>query len=298
MGYKLVDTMDVDAAIERAAILIEALPYLRKFRGGFTVLKIGGGATQHADTLDQLLTDIIFLESVCLHPVIVYGASRSIDRAMLDAGIKPEFRDGLRVTDATTMKIISDVLVDDINNKFLKLFKQQGAKARGLGPLFGAEAVLRGQRVSDEHLGLVGTVTDVDTSAIRDCLSDEMIPIVPAICVEADGTRLNVSADHAAEAVAEALSAEKLMILTDVDGVEERKDGSGTLIRTLRLSEAIDLIDSGILEGGMHRKLCACIAALRSGVRKTHIVNGQTPHSILLEVYTDTGVGTAVIRDQ
>ncbi len=286
-------------AIEKADVLIEALHWIRQFRGSIAVIKLGGSVMDSADDMVHLLLDTIFMESVGMQPVIIHGGGKAISRAMQEAGITPRFVQGRRYTDAATLKIVERVLAGEVNEGIAKRIEEFGGMARPLN--FRTKNVLTAKQItlSDEagspiDLGYVGRVTDVDTAAIRALCSRGIVPVIPSVAETPDGQRLNINADTAAQMIAEKLGAEKLVFVSDVPGVLRDKEDRSSLIRELSLDEAQRLIDDGTIQGGMIPKVQACMETVRRGVRKVHMVDGRLRHSLLLDIYTRTGVGTVI----
>ncbi|MGQ9504930.1 MAG: acetylglutamate kinase [Thermogutta sp.] len=289
-------------AIEKADVLIEALRWIRTFRGKITVIKLGGSVMEDERAMSHLLLDVLFMETVGMQPVIVHGGGAAISRAMKEAGIEPRFVRGRRYTDEETIKIVEHVLTYEINEKLAKGIEALGGRAQPLNfrtknVLFGKKLALTDNSGSVIDLGLVGEVTRVDSDTIIDLCVRGIVPVIPSMCLTDDGTKLNVNADTAATAVAQAVRAEKLVFLSDVNGVRLRKDDPDSLIHSLTAEQARNLIRQGVIEAGMIPKVEACLETLKHGVNKIHIIDGRIRHSLLLEVYTTTGVGTEIVPD-
>lgn len=289
-------------AIEKADVLIEALGWIRQFRDRITVIKLGGSIMQDKDALRHVLLDIVFMETVGMRPVIVHGGGAAISKAMDDAGIEPNFIQGRRFTDEATLAIVERVLAGEINQNIADEIEHLEGRALNLNfastnVLFGKQLTLLGKSGEDIDLGLVGTVTRVDRAVIENLCYAGQVPVIPSMCEDDDsGQHYNVNADTAAMAVAQSLGAEKLIYLSDVNGVRTDKDNPETLIHTLDAATAKAMIESGQIESGMVPKVEACLDTLDKGVRKIHIVDGRIRHSLLLEIYTDTGVGTQIVQ--
>jgi len=286
---------------EKADVLIEALRWIREFRGHVTVIKLGGSLMDDEFRLAHLLLDVVFMESVGMRPVLVHGGGAAISRAMAAAGLEPRFVQGRRFTDQPALAIVEQVLAGEINEGLVRQIQQLGGCAGALNfrttpVLFGEKIELRenGQPVD---LGFVGEVTRVDHQKIRELYERGVVPVIPSMCIGADGQKYNVNADTAATAVAQALQAEKLVFLSDVNGVRRDKNDPNSLIHSLTAGEARGLIASGAVEAGMIPKVEACVETLAHGVRKIHVIDGRLRHSLLLEVYTSVGVGTEIIAD-
>jgi len=289
-------------AIEKADVLIEALRWIRTFRGKITVIKLGGSVMEDERSMGHLLLDILFMETVGMQPVIVHGGGAAISRAMKEAGIQPRFVQGRRYTDEETVKIVEQVLAYEINEKLAKGIEELGGRAQAMNfrtknVLFGQKLVLTDESGSTIDLGLVGEVTRVDSDTIIDLCARGVVPVIPSMCLSDDGTKLNVNADTAATAVARAVRAEKLVFLSDVNGVRLRKDDPDSLIHSLTAEQARDLIRQGVIDAGMIPKVEACLETLKHGVNKIHIIDGRLRHSLLLEVYTTKGVGTEIVHN-
>jgi acetylglutamate kinase len=289
----------MDDAIRKADVLIEALSYIRTFRGRLTVIKLGGSAMEDSDILQATLQDVVFMETVGMRPILVHGGGKPIDRAMAAAGLKPRKIEGRRYTDDETLAIVVRVLLEEINAGIVRRIRGLGGRAVGLhtGPLqclFGERLKLPGTDGQPVDLGRVGRVTRVDRSMIEDFCAAGVVPVLPSVALDADGGWLNVNADTAAAAVAAQLQAEKLVILTDTPGILQDKKNENSLLRSLDPQGCRDLIESGIIDEGMIPKVEACLESLRAGVRKTHMIDGRLRHSVLLEIYTDRGVGTEI----
>jgi len=281
----------VQALIDKARVLIEALPYISDFRGRTVVVKIGGAALEDVDLRRRFAEDVTLLDWVGINVVVVHGGGKQIT-AMLDRlGIPATFVDGLRVTDASTLEIVEMVLGGAINKELVRLIHALGGRAVGITGKDGGLARAR-RSFGDVDLGLVGEVTGIDRAVI-DRLIPEFIPVIAPLATGEDGQTLNVNADTFAGRLATALDAEKLVLLTDVPGVLA---ADGTLISTLDADQAQRLIAAGVIRGGMIPKVKNALAALDTGVRKVHIIDGRLEHALLLEVFTREGVGTQLVR--
>jgi acetylglutamate kinase len=292
-------------AIEKADVLIEALQWIRAFRDKVTVVKIGGRVIDEEEALRRLLLDVVFMETVGMRPVIVHGGGAAINRRMQEAGLEPRFIQGRRYTDDATLAIVEQVLAYDNNNTIADRIEELGGRAAPLNfkttnVLFGRRLTLPGESDGDKpiDLGHVGEVTRVDRTTIDNLCYAGIVPVIPSMCIEEGhkDQKLNVNADTAAMAVAEAIHAEKLVFLSDVNGVRRRKDDPDSLIHSLSGESARELIASGAIESGMIPKVEACLETLDRGVRKVHIIDGRIKHSLLLEVYTSQGVGTEIVK--
>jgi acetylglutamate kinase len=272
---------------EKAKVLIEAFPYIKNFHGRTVVVKYGGKAMVDEDLREKVMQDIALLNLVGIKVVVVHGGGPQINEYLSRLGIDAHFIGGLRVTDEETMEVVRMVLTGKINRELVAMLTRYGMNAIGLS---GEDAgLLEGEKISEE-LGLVGKVVDVNSTVIRSLLDDGFIPVIASIAVGKDGTILNINADEAASKIASSLEADKLIYLTDVDGVYI----DGRLISRLSTSEAEDLVRSGKIAGGMIPKIESVVEAVKSGVSRVHILNGTTPHALLLEIFTDEGIGTMV----
>jgi acetylglutamate kinase len=294
----------VQEAIEKADLLIEAMGWIRRFRDKITVIKLGGSVMEDPEALTHLLIDVVFMETVGMRPIVVHGGGAAISRAMNEAKIEPRFIQGRRYTDDATLKIVERVLAGEINEALAARIEELGGRAMPLNfvgvennnVLFGEKLTLNGANGEQIDLGHVGRVTSVDRDTIENLCYAGQVPVIPSMCeTTRGGERLNVNADTAATAVAQALGAEKLVFLSDVNGVRRQKEDPDSLIHSLNDAEARRLMASGSIESGMIPKVEACLDTLARGVRKIHIIDGRIRHSLLLEVYTNEGIGTEII---
>ncbi len=290
----------MDDAIRKADVLIEALGYIRTFRDRLTVIKLGGSAMEDAGALRATLQDVVFMATVGMRPVLVHGGGKPIDRAMAAAGLKPRKVQGRRHTDDATLAIVVRVLIDEINAGIVRQIRQLGGRAVGLHSgslktLFGERLQLTGVDGRPIDLGRVGKVTRVDRALIEDYSAGGVVPVIPSLALDADGGWLNVNADTAAAAVAAHLGAEKLVLLTDTPGILRDLRDEASLIRSVNAEGIQQLVRERVIDSGMIPKVEACLDSLRGGVRKTHIIDGRLRHSLLLEIYTDRGVGTEIV---
>lgn len=290
----------VEEAIRKAAVLVEALEWIRQFRGRYVVIKLGGSTLDDRESVSSLLTDVIFMETVGMRPVIVHGGGKSISRAMAEAGIEPRFVHGRRYTDEATIEIVSNTLAGQLAEELVEMIRGQGAKSESIS--FLSTNCLMGERlqlIDDDgqpiDLGQVGQITDVDCEVIHEVHDRGVIPVIPSVALASDGSRLNVNADTAAAAVARHLKAEKLVFLSDVPGICTDKTDRDSLISHLSARRCRDLIADGTIESGMVPKVDAALEALEAGVGKIHIVDAGMQHSLLLEIYSDHGVGTEIV---
>ena len=288
-------------AIQKADTLVEALGWIRKFRDTTTVIKLGGSVVEHPESLRHLLLDIVFMSTLGMRLVVVHGGGKAISRAMDASGITPRFVQGRRYTDDATLAIVERVLATEINHDLVARIEQFGGRAMSLN--FLSTNVLFGERLALSgpdgpiDLGHVGEVTRVDRLSIDNLTYAGQVPVIPSMAMARDGGKLNVNADTAATAVAVAINAEKLVVLSDIPGVLRDVGDPESLIHSLTASEARRLIADGTIAGGMIPKIEGCLDTLDRGVKKIHVIDGRLRHSLLLEIYTTSGVGTELVRD-
>jgi len=292
----------VEEAIQKADVLIEALTWIRRFRGKVTVLKLGGSVMEDEAAMRHLLLDVVFMETVGMRPVVVHGGGAAISRAMAGAGIEPRFVKGRRYTDEAILEIVERVLAGEINEGIARRINELGGRAEPLNFMTGNVLVGRKMELLDEtgrpiDLGHVGEVTSVDCRPIELLCQGGIVPVIPSMCVTEQGEKLNVNADTAATAVARTLKAEKMVYLSDVNGVRRDKHDPDSLVHSLTAEEAQQMIQSGAVDTGMIPKVQACLDTLEEGVGKVHIIDGRLRHSLLLEVYTSKGVGTQIVGE-
>jgi len=280
--------------LKRAQTLVEALPYIRKFFGKTIVIKYGGKAWKDEDLKRNIAEDIVLMRYVGIKPVVVHGGGEAITAMMKKLNIKPRFIDGNRVTDADTMEVVEMVLVGKVNKEIVSTLNQLGGKAIGLEGKDGGLILAR--RVKEEKLGLVGEIEEINPSSIQVLEREGFIPVIAPVGVSREGETLNINADVVAAGIAKSLKAEKLIFLTDVKGILEDVSDENSLISTLSIEKMNELMRKGKIQKGMMAKVRACEEALRGGVNKVHIISGKIPHSLLLEIFTDRGIGTQVVR--
>jgi len=289
----------MEKLIEKAKILIEALPYIRAFSGKTVVIKYGGKAMTEEALKNAFAQDVVLMKYIGINPVVVHGGGPQINLMMKRLGLEPKFIKGVRVTDAQTMEIVEMVLGGMINKEIVALINQHGGRAVGLtgkdGRLIRAKKVREGDSPSkgDEpiDMGLVGEVEKVDPQVIRNLDQDRFIPVIAPIGADSEGRTYNINADWVAGAVASALKAEKLLLLTDVKGI---LDGQGRLLPTISKKDAARLIKQDVIKEGMLPKVKAALSAVEGGVTKAHIIDGRVAHALLLEIFTDKGIGTEI----
>ena len=304
MRFQLIaESLVLEDAIEKADLLIEAMGWIRQFRDKITVIKLGGSVMEDPEALRHLLVDIVFMETVGMRPIVVHGGGAAISRAMDEARIEPRFIQGRRYTDDATLKIVERVLAGEINEAIATRIEEFGGRAMPLNfagdknnnVLFGERLTLQGEDGQPVDLGHVGRVTRVDRDTIENLCYAGQVPIIPSMCETDAGERLNVNADTAATAVAQALGAEKLVFLSDVNGVRRDKNDPDSLIHSLTAKEARRLIAEKSIEAGMIPKVEGCLDTLEKGVGKIHIIDGRMRHSLMLEIYTNQGIGTEIV---
>ncbi|MCX7817295.1 MAG: acetylglutamate kinase [Syntrophales bacterium] len=293
---------DIQASVERANVLLEALPYIKRFYDRVVVIKYGGHAMVDGELKDLFAQDVVMMKYIGIHPVIVHGGGPQIGDLLKTLGKESKFIQGMRVTDEETMDIVEMVLVGRVNKDIVGLINRHGGKAVGLsgkdGNLIkGEKYYLTSEKAKNTppeiiDLGLVGKVKEINGSLILSLVSSGFIPVIAPTGVGENGETYNINADVVASAVAATLKAEKLIILTDVAGV---MDKNKKLIHTMNNEQALRLIEDGTISGGMFPKIKSCLKALRSGVGKAHIIDGRLKHAILLEIFTDKGIGTEIV---
>ncbi|MEE9192249.1 MAG: acetylglutamate kinase [Candidatus Aerophobetes bacterium] len=283
----------MEEALKRAKVLVEALPYIQKFSGKTVVAKLGGKAMGEKLSRD-VAQDIVLMRYVGIKPVVIHGGGEAISSLMKRLGIKPRFIEGNRVTDQETMDVVEMVLVGKINKRIVSMLNQCGGRAVGLEGRDGQLIVAKKRQ--DKPLGLVGEVEEVNSSYVQILQKEGFIPVIAPVGADRKGVALNINADIMAAEVASALKAEKLIFLTDVEGILEDPSSGKTPISTITLKQIGDMLAKGMIEKGMMPKVEGCQKALEGGVNKVHIISGKLSHSLLLEIFTDEGIGTEIIR--
>lgn len=285
----------MEELIKKAGTLIEALPYIQKFSGKTVVIKYGGNAMINDELKHSVIEDITLLKFIGLNPIVVHGGGPDISKALSDNNIKSRFVNGLRVTDADTMRIAQMVLVGKTNKEIVSLFNARGGKAVGFCGIDGAFIKCRKQYAEVdgrlEDLGYVGDIIEVNPHIVEYISMDAYIPVIAPIGTDDEGNSYNINADSVAAAVAKAVGAEKLILLTDVEGV---KDEEGKIVYEATREEIFDMIDKEIIVGGMLPKVLGCVEAIDAGVKGVHIIDGRIPHCLLLEIFTKSGTGTMI----
>ena len=282
--------------LEKAEVLIEALPYIQRFNRKIVVVKYGGSAMLDEELKQNVIKDVVLLKLVGFKPIIVHGGGKEISRWVGKVGMEPHFINGLRVTDKDTMEIAEMVLAK-VNKELVTLVQSLGVKGVGISGKDGGLLKVDKKLADGEDIGFVGNVREVDPKILYDLLEKDFLPIVFPVGYDDEFNTYNINADDAACAIAEAVHAEKLAFLSDIEGVYKDHTDPSTLISELRVSEAQALIDEGYVGGGMIPKLGNCIHAIEEGVSRVHILDGRIPHSLLLEIFTNKGIGTAILRD-
>ncbi|MCI5747714.1 acetylglutamate kinase [Eubacterium pyruvativorans] len=280
---------------EKAQILIEALPYIQRFNGNTVVVKYGGSAMKDEDLKMHVIEDVALLKLVGMRPIIVHGGGKEISRWVKKSGIVPEFYNGLRITDRETLEV-AEMVLGKVNTDLVSLVQQLGVNAMGISGMDGDLLKVRKVMPDGQDIGFVGEVTRVNPDILWKLLDDDFVPVIFPIGSDKEGNAYNINGDHAAAAIAQAIHADKLIYLTDTRGVYRDPSDPDTLISELDEDEALRLIDEGVVQGGMIPKIRNCIDSIRNGVRRVHILDGSAEHSILLEIFTDRGVGTAIME--
>ena len=283
--------------MQKAAVLIEALPYIQRFNRKIVVVKYGGSAMVDEELKKKVIQDVVLLKLVGFKPIIVHGGGKEISRWVGKVGMEPEFKNGLRVTDEPTMEI-AEMVLNKVNKSLVQLVNELGIKAVGISGKDGMMLKCHKKLSGGEDIGFVGDVDEVDPKIIYDLLEKDFLPIICPIGFDEEFYSYNINADDAACAIATAVQAEKLAFLTDVEGVFKDFNDKESLISEMTVEEAQDFVDSGMLGGGMLPKLQNCINAMKNGVSRVHIMDGRIPHCLLLEVFTDRGSGTAIFNSE
>jgi len=286
---------DMDNLGRRADVLIEALPYLRQFRGHTVVIKYGGAAMVDANLRTEVLKDIVLLEHVGLHPVVVHGGGPEISEMMRRLGKQPQFVDGQRVSDAATVEVAQMVLTGKTNPDLVSVIQQQGGRAIGLSGKDGGMVLAR-KLSGEQDLGFVGEVADVKPGLVQGLVSQGFIPVIAPIAAGPDGETYNINADHFAGRLAAPVGASKLVLLTDVRGVLADRSQPDSVVSELNAATARRMVQTKQIEAGMIPKVQACLDALAGGVTRCHIIDGRLPHALLMELLTDVGIGTMVVE--
>ena len=282
--------------LEKANVLIEALPYIQRFNRKIIVVKYGGSAMADEELKRKVIADVVLLKLVGFKPIIVHGGGKEISRWVEKVGMKPKFVNGLRVTDAETMEL-AEMVLNKVNKELVCHVQELGVKGAGVSGKDGGLLKVKKRYSNGEDIGFVGEVTEVNPRILLDLIEKDFLPIVCPIGMDDEFNTYNINADDAACAIAKAVGAEKLAFLTDIEGVYRDKDDPDSLISEITVSEAKELMNSGYIGGGMLPKLGNCIDAVENGVSRVHILDGRIPHFLLLEIFTNEGIGTAIIGD-
>jgi len=289
----------MEELIKKAGILIDALPYIQKFAGKTVVIKYGGNAMINEDLKNSVMADITLLKYIGLKPIVVHGGGPDISRELNEKGIESKFVNGLRYTDDATMRVAQQVLIGKTNKEIVALLNAKGGEAVGISGIDGAFIKCKKQTtvVDDKEvdLGFVGDIVEVNRHLIDLLAEDKYIPVIAPIGTDDEGNSYNINADTVASAVAAALDAEKLILLTDIEGI---KDGDDNIVYEATCDEIHEMLDSGVISGGMIPKVLGCMDALEAGVTGVHIIDGRIPHCLLLEIFTKTGIGTLIKSDK
>ena len=288
--------MDINEELAKAQVLVEALPYIQKFNRKIIVVKYGGSAMVDEELKRKVIQDVVLLKLVGFKPIIVHGGGKEISKWVTKSGMEPRFVNGLRVTDEPTMEI-AEMVLNKVNKSLVSLIEELGVKACGISGKDGGMLKVEKKFSAGEDIGYVGEITDVDTTLVTSLLKDDFLPVICPIGYDDEFHSYNINADDAACAIARAVSAEKLAFLTDIEGVYKDYNDKNTLISELSVSEARELLNGGTIGGGMLPKLNNCIDAIENGVSRVHILDGRIPHCLLLEIFTNKGIGTAILGD-
>ena len=287
---------DMQQYLDKAEVLIEALPYIQRFNRKIIVVKYGGSAMVDEELKARVIQDVTLLKLVGFKPIIVHGGGKEISRWVGKVGMKPEFKNGLRVTDEATMEL-AEMVLGKVNKSLVQLVESLGVRAIGISGIDGRLLSVKKKYANGEDIGFVGDVTNVNADILYDLLDKDFLPIICPVGLDDDNNTYNINADDAACAIAKAMKAEKLAFLTDIEGVYKDPEDSSTLISELTVSEAHKLVGDGYIGGGMLPKINNCIEAIESGVSRVHILDGRIPHCLLLEIFTNKGIGTAILND-
>lgn len=287
---------NMEKYLNKAEVLIEALPYIQRFNRKVIVVKYGGSAMVDEDLKKRVIEDVTLLKLVGFKPIIVHGGGKDINKWVERAGMKPRFINGLRVTDAETMEI-AEMVLGKVNKNLVQLVESLGVRAIGLSGKDGGFLTVEKKLSEGQDIGFVGEVTKVNTEILYDLLEKDFLPIICPIGLDENYQTYNINADDAACAIARAMEAEKLAFLTDIEGVYKNPEDSSTLISELTVEEAKKLMGEGYIGGGMLPKIQNCIDAIENGVERVHILDGRIPHCLLLEIFTNKGIGTAILKD-
>ena len=282
--------------LEKANVLIEALPYIQRFNRKIIVVKYGGSAMADEELKKKVIADVVLLKLVGFKPIIVHGGGKEISRWVEKVGMKPKFINGLRVTDEDTMEV-AEMVLNKVNKELVCHVQELGVKGAGISGKDGGLLKVKKRFPGGEDIGFVGEITEVNPKILLDLIEKDFLPVVCPIGMDENFQTYNINADDAACAIAKAVGAEKLAFLTDIEGVYKDKDDPDSLLSEMSVSEAKELMASGFIGGGMLPKLGNCIDAVENGVSRVHILDGRIPHFLLLEIFTNKGIGTAIFAD-
>jgi acetylglutamate kinase len=291
----------LERAIAKAASLIEAMEYIRRFRGRIVVVKLGGSVLDDQSLREKLLTDVAFMHTVGIQPVIVHGGGKAITKAMNKSGLEATWVQGHRYTDQRTLNIVEHTLVHEVNAPICEKLAELGCEPMGLHSLSSCVLFAEPLRLNSDNgrkvdLGFVGKVSNVNAELLKTLCGNGKVPVITSVASDTKGGKLNVNADSAAGKVAAAVAAEKLVVVSDTHGIRADVKNESSTVSSLDEQQVKKMIDDGVITGGMMPKVEACLTAIDGGVKKAHIIDGRIPHSLLLEIYTDKGIGTQIVR--
>lgn len=290
------ENKEMEKVLEKAEVLIEALPYIQKFNRKIIVVKYGGSAMSNEELQKNVIKDVTLLKLVGFKPIIVHGGGKDISKWVKKAGKESEFVNGLRVTDEETMEI-AEMVLGRVNKNLVRMVEELGVRAIGVSGKDGKMLTVEKKYSDGQDIGFVGNVTEVDPKLIYDLLENDFLPIISPIGLGPNYDTYNINADDAACAIAKAVGADKLVFLTDIEGLYRDIEDKSSFIPRITVSEADDMINGGVIGGGMLPKLNNCTDAIKNGVNRVHILDGRIPHCLLLEIFTNSGVGTAIVKD-
>ena len=288
---------EMNSVMQKAEVLIEALPYIQKFNRKIIVVKYGGSAMSKEELQKNVIKDVTLLKLVGFKPIIVHGGGKAISSWVSKVGKEPEFINGLRVTDEETMEI-AEMVLGRVNKNLVRMVEELGVKAVGISGKDGRMLSVDKKYSDGKDIGFVGNIKEVDPKLIFDLLENDFLPIIAPIGLDDEFNTYNINADDAACAIAKAIGADKLVFLTDIEGLYKDINDKSSFISRLTASEADELIEDGFIGGGMLPKLNNCTSAVKNGVNRVHILDGRIPHCLLLEIFTNSGVGTAIVNDE
>lgn len=288
---------DIDTVLQKAEVLIEALPYIQRFNRKIIVVKYGGSAMSNEELQRNVIKDVALLKLVGFKPIIVHGGGKEISRWVGKVGMEAKFVGGLRVTDEETMEI-AEMVLGKVNKNLVTMVQELGVKAVGISGKDGGLLTVEKKYADGQDIGYVGEITQVNPKILYDLLEKDFLPIVAPVGLDEEFHTYNINADDAACAIAKAVGAEKLAFLTDIEGLYKDINDKSTFISRLSSTQAEELLQGGFIGGGMLPKLTNCTSAIRSGVNRVHILDGRIPHCLLLEIFTNEGIGTAIIADE